>query len=109
MINKYVIYEQYEYWGNNGKTFTEWFVAPMTSIHNTEKGAKEELKIVTENSKAVDKATKLKHCFEIRYIDVETLPKPPIKFHKKGRPSKAEIDRKTDEYNNYWKNQTFID
>lgn len=59
----FVIKCRYEYWSNyEGKKWTKWF-----NVHgekyDTEKEAKEQLKINKKKSDEVDKSTKLKHEF----------------------------------------------
>lgn len=100
MINKYVIYTCYEHYGETGKEKTIWFRAGH--FHNTEESAQEELKKMKELSDNTDKLTKLKHFFEIRYEDITTYPIPGYHYKSKGRPSKAEIEKKEEYYKNYW-------
>lgn len=104
MINRYLIYERYEHWGPNGKAWSKWFITFNTTYAKTEAEAKEAMKHIKKASTEIDKHTKLKHEYEIRLVDVETLPKPPIRYSKKGRPSKSEIEQRQNDYNNFWKN-----
>lgn len=106
MINRYLIYERYEHWTENGKVWSNWFLTFNNIYAKTEDEAKKHLKTIKSTVAYIDKKTKLKHDYEIRLVDVETLPKPSIRYSKKGRPSKEEKDRRQTEYNNYWK--TFI-
>lgn len=103
MINKYIIFERYEYWGKNGKTFTEWFRAPIPEFYDDEKSAKEKIKEIKSNFGEMNKITKCKHEYEAKLIDCETLPIPKIKYSKKGRPSKEDIEKRQFEHDNYWK------
>lgn len=84
---KYTIWTRYERWTKNGKEFTNWFLGYGISFFDTEKEAKEQLKNYKESSNITDKAVKLKHEYEIRYIDIDELPKPKPK-RPRGRPKK---------------------
>lgn len=102
MINRYVIFVRYQYWGVNGKEWTNWFISPCLNFHKTEEGAKNELsKYKASNS---DSITKLKHEYDIKLIDISELPIPKIKFSKKGRPTKKQREEAENKYNNYWEN-----
>ena len=103
MINRYLIYERYEYWGKDGKTWTDWFRTFNTPYAKTEEEAKPIMKEMKKFASECDKHTKLKHEFQIKLVDLETLPKMQIKYGKKGRPSKEEIEQRKYEYDNYWK------
>lgn len=102
MINKYIIFERYEYWGRNGKEFTKWFKMPSSKFYDDENSAKEKIKQIRIDN-TIDKVTKCKHEYEVRLIDCETLPIPEIKFNKKGRPSKKELEIQQFKQKNYWK------
>lgn len=83
---KYTVWSRYEYWGKEGRQFTKWFITKYKC--DDEQSAKDEIKNLKESSDLVDKITKNKHEYEIRYIDIDELPKPsPPK--KRGRPKKV--------------------
>lgn len=103
MINRYLIFERYEHWGKNGKTWTDWFRTYNTPFAKTEEEAIPFLNEMKKFSSNFDKHTKLKHEFQIKLIDIETLPHIQIRYSKRGRPSKAEMKKKQYEYDNYWK------
>lgn len=103
MINRYIIFERYERMGQFGKTFTNWFICPLLPFYKNETDAKEYLNKIIEDSKIYDQKTKLKHEYEIRKIDVETLPVPKVVHGHKGRPSKQLKEKIEYETNNYWK------
>ena len=103
MINRYIVFEQYEYWANNGKQFSNWFRAPLSHFHKTKESAEKELSNIKNSSSNTDKVSKLKHKYEIRKVDIETLPIPKIRYGKTGRPSKKEKERLEYEQKNYWK------
>ena len=84
---KYAIWTRYEMWTKNGKEFTRWFLSYADSFFDTEKEAKEQLKQHKESTDITDKIVKLKHEYEIRYIDIDELPKPKPK-RPRGRPKK---------------------
>lgn len=85
---KYCIYCRYETWTSNGKAFTGWF--NIHKLFDNEDEAKAEMKSMKEFTSSCDKSTKLKHEYEVRYID-ETLIRQ-IRLHRpKGRPKKIEI------------------
>lgn len=88
---KYTIWTRYERWTKNGKEFTNWFLSYGNSFFDTEKEAKEQLKKHKELTDITDKAVKLKHEYEIRYIDIDELPKPKQK-RPRGRPKKNAED-----------------
>jgi hypothetical protein len=75
-------------WTKEGKQFTKWFMTRGASnFFDTENDAIEEMKIQKSSTDITDKVVKLKHEYEIRYIDIDELPKPsPPK--KRGRPKK---------------------
>jgi len=83
----YIVYCRYEYQSLNGKTFTEWF--KFGPGHNSEKEAKEFIKSKLDTIRDVDRHTKLKHEFEIRYIDEMLIPQPKL-TRPKGRPKKID-------------------
>lgn len=84
---KYFIYTRYEYISPSGKTFTEWF---RDSEGFTDKDkANECLKAKKENEKSSFRITKLKHEYELRYID-ETLIIQKRLHRPKGRPKKID-------------------
>jgi hypothetical protein len=101
MINKYIIYSQYEYYSKNGIELTEWF--PIGYKYNSLKEAEDALSKIKEISKYVDKKTKLKHFFNIKCIDITTLPIPTYPVKSKGRKSKKYLKDEEDYYKNYWK------
>lgn len=103
MINRYIIFERYEYINQRGKTFTNWFICPLTHFYKNENIAKEYLKKIIGDSNICDKKTKLKHEYEIRKIDIETLSHPKVIHGHKGRPSKQLKEKIEYETNNYWK------
>lgn len=85
-MQKYYIYCRYEYISDEGKIFTEWFRMPGSYI-DTE-SANKEIENIQSTSKEIDKHTKLKHEYEIRYLDETLIPQPKIK-RPKGRPKKC--------------------
>ena len=52
---------RYEYFGSNGKTWTNWF------NHSYSESPEDEIQTLIEKSKEIDKITKLKH--EYRYVE----------------------------------------
>lgn len=100
MINRYVIYSCYEYFGTNGKGVSSWF--RTGKIHKTKEEAEEELKVMKELSTNTDKATKLKHFFDIRYEDITQYPIPTYHFNTKGRPSNDDLQKRDEYYAHYW-------
>lgn len=82
---KYTVWTRYEYWSKEGKQFTNWFITKYR--FDDEQSAKDEIKVIKENSDLIDKITKNKHEYEIRYIDIDELPKPTPK-RPRGRPKK---------------------
>ena len=84
-ILKYCIYCRYEHWNSEGKKFTKWFSS--NELFDTEDEANAKMKEMKEFVKACDKATKLKHEYEVRYID-ETLVMQRRLHRPKGRPKK---------------------
>lgn len=84
---KYTIWTRYEMWTKNGIEFTRWFLSYGNPFFDNEKDAIVEMKRQKAFSDPTDKLVKLKHEYEIRYIDIDELPKPsPPK--KRGRPKK---------------------
>ena len=101
MLNRYVIYSRYEYIGKDGeKTLTNWF--RFGKILKTEEEANDALSKLKELSDQTDKATKLKHFYEIRFEDITQHPIPTFHFQTKGRPSKEELKRREEYYAHYW-------
>lgn len=82
---KYTVYTRYERWTANGKEFCKWY--HNSNLFDTEDEAKESLNKLKETTKSIDKHTKLKHEFEIRYIDETLLLQTKMKIHK-GRYKK---------------------
>ena len=76
MINRYVIYSCYEYYGLNGKCVTSWF--RIGKMYNTKKDAEEGLKVIKESTINTDKVSKLKQFFDIRYEDITKYPIPDL-------------------------------
>lgn len=68
---KYTVFCQYEYWGREGKTWTQWFKPSSSSFYDTENEAKEKIKQLKEGSKNVTKHTKLKYNYEVRLVDIK--------------------------------------
>lgn len=101
MINKYIIYSCYEHYGKNGIEITNWF--PVGYKYNSLKEAEDSLKQYKELSDYIDKKTKLKHFFEIRNVDITTLPIPSYPKKIRGRKSKQKIEDEKKYYENYWK------
>lgn len=56
---------RYQFWGNNGVEWTNWFNDCTTGSFNTEEEAKTILENLKESTKNTDKITKLKHEFKI--------------------------------------------
>ena len=81
----YAIFCRYEYWVSNHKTFCDYYNTGM--MFNSENEAKEKIKELKDLTKTIDKATKLKHEYEYKYID-ETLIEQPKWHRPKGRPKK---------------------
>jgi hypothetical protein len=100
MINRYVVYSQYEYMGNDKKETTNWFV--VGRYHKTEDEAKEAVKQLKELSDVTDKITKLKHFYDIRLQDITQFPIPTYHFKTKGRPTKDELRKRDEYYAHYW-------
>lgn len=105
-IFRYIVYARYQHYGKTGKEWTKWFKAHNGSYNKTEIEGLEELSRFKESSKNTDKSTKLKHEFELRHVDVETLPVPSYRRHKRGRKSKEELKLEEEYYKNYWKEVT---
>lgn len=104
MLNRYIVYKQYEYWGKNGKQFTEPFRA-SSELHRTEESAKNEIVQLKETSDTIKKATKLDCKYEIRLVDVETLPTAKPHYGKSGRPTKAEKEAAEIREKMFWVNK----
>lgn len=100
MINKYVVYSCYEYFGPEGKGVSSWF--RVGKFYKTEDEAAEYIKESKKLSDSVDKIMKLKHFYEIRYEDITQYPIPTYHFSHKGRPTKEDIQHKENYYKNYW-------
>lgn len=89
---KYAIWTRYERWTKTGKEFTTWFLSfGKKMFFDNENEAKEELKNQKMSTNITDKIVKLKHEYEIRYIDIDELPKPKPK-RPRGRPKKNAED-----------------
>jgi hypothetical protein len=101
MIIKYIIYSCYEHYGKTGIEITDWF--PIGYKYNTKKEANNSLKEYKKLADYIDKKTKLKHFFEIRKIDITTLPVPTYPIKTKGRKSKQQLEKEKEYYENYWK------
>lgn len=84
---KYTVWTRYEHWGKNGKEFTNWFLSYGSSFFDNENEAKQQMKTQKKFTDESDKVVKLKHEYEIRYIDIDELPKPKPK-RPRGRPKK---------------------
>ena len=84
---KYCIYCRYETWTNNGKVFTKWF--NTHKLFDKEDEAKSEMKNMKDFTLSCDKATKLKHEYEVRYIDEQLIPQRRL-HRPKGRPKKID-------------------
>lgn len=84
---KYYIYTRYEYYSPSGKTFTDWFID--SEGYADKNKADEYLKKQKEMGKAAFKSTKLKHEYELRYLD-ETLVVQRRLHRPKGRPKKTD-------------------
>lgn len=100
MINKYIVYSRYEYFGPDGKGLTNWF--SLGKFFDTEDDANDFIKQMKLLSDETDKIMKLKHFYETRYIDITTLPIPTYHFQTKGRPSKEELQKREEYYAHYW-------
>lgn len=101
MIKKYIIYSCYEYYGKTGIGITGWF--PIGYKYNSLKEAKSCLKEYKKVSDYIDKKTKLKHFYEIRNLDITTLPVPSYPKKTRGRKSKQQLEDEKKYYENYWK------
>lgn len=100
MIIKYIIYSCYEHRSKNGIEVTSWF--PVGYKYNSLEEAEEFLKQCKEISDYIDKKTKLKHFFEIREIDITTLPVPSYPIKTRGRKSKQRLEEEDNYYKTYW-------
>lgn len=60
----YKIYCRYEIWTKLGKDYCNWF--PLSNIYNSKEEAKKEIKNITSKFNYIDKATGLKHIYEIK-------------------------------------------
>lgn len=102
MINRYVIYSCYEYYGLNGKCVSSWF--RIGKMYNRKEEAEEGLKVIKESSINTDKVSKLKHFFDIRYEDITQYPIPKYHFTTKGKPSNEDLRKRDEYYAHYWDN-----
>ena len=84
-MKKYYIYCRYEYISTEGKKFTDWF--RQSGVFEIEDLAKQEIEKIKSTSKEIDKHTKLKHEYEVRYLDETLIPQIKMK-RPKGRPKK---------------------
>lgn len=67
-MKNFIIESRYEYWTNQGKEFSNWFV--LDSGKYSEKDGNEKIKNIKKAFADIDKKTKLKH--EYRLSDYET-------------------------------------
>ena len=102
MINRYVIYSCYEYYGLNGKCVTSWF--RIGKMYNTKEDAEKGLKFIKESTINTDKVSKLKHFFDIRYEDITKYPIPTYHFTTKDKPSNEDLCKRDEYYAHYWDN-----
>ena len=84
-MQKYYVYCRYEYISSEGKEFSKWF--RNSNSFDTKELAENELKKIKSTSKEIDKHTKLKHEYEVRYLDETLIPQPRMR-RPKGRPKK---------------------
>ena len=84
-MNKYYIYCRYEYISDIGKKFTDWY--RIGGVFDKEEDANKEIENISSTSKDIDKHTKMKHEYEIRYLDETLIPQIKMK-RPKGRPKK---------------------
>ncbi len=88
-MNKYYVYCRYEYISDKGKKFTDWFRMP--GVFDKEEDVNKEIDNISSTSKDIDKNTKMKHEYEIRYLDETLIPQIKMK-RPKGRPKKSTIE-----------------
>lgn len=100
MIIKYIVYSSYEYYGKTGIEVTDWF--PVSYKYNSLKEAETFLKEYLEVSNYIDKKTKLKHFYDIRQVDITTLPVPSYPNKTRGRKSKQRLEEEDKYYKTYW-------
>lgn len=100
MIIKYIVYSCYEHYSKNGIELTDWF--PVSYKYNSLEEAENFLKQYIEISNYIDKKTKLKHFFEIRKVDITTLPVPSYPIKTRGRKSKQRLEEEDNYYKTYW-------
>lgn len=81
----YSIFCRYEYIGNNGKQFTDYYRYGET--FNNEEDVKKKIKELIDSTKSIDKITKLKHEYKYEYVDETLFPQINLK-RPKGRPKK---------------------
>lgn len=86
---KYYVYCRYEYISSKGKEFTPWFRNPGS--YETKELAENEINNINLTSKDIDKRTKLKHEYEVRYLDETLIPQIRLR-RPKGRPKKYTIE-----------------
>lgn len=67
-MENFIIESRYEYWTNQGKEFSNWFV--LDSGKYSEKDGNEKIQNIKKTFADIDKKTKLKH--EYRLSDYET-------------------------------------
>ena len=84
-MNKYYVYCRYEYISDIGKKFTDWY--RIGGVFDKEEDANKEIENISSTSKDIDKHTKMKHEYEIRYLDETLIPQIKMK-RPKGRPKK---------------------
>lgn len=84
-MNKYYVYCRYEYISDIGKKFTDWYRMP--GVFDKEEDANKEIENISSTSKDIDKHTKMKHEYEVRYLDETLMPQIKMK-RPKGRPKK---------------------
>ena len=68
-----------------GKKFTDWY--RIGGVFDTEEDANKEIENISSTSKDIDKHTKMKHEYEVRYLDETLMPQIKMK-RPKGRPKK---------------------
>ena len=91
---KYAIYCRYDYWGRNGKEWTNWFTSYGDRYFDTEDEANIVMKEKIEQCKASDKISKTNREFKVEPIDIDLLPTPapPKEKKKRGRSKKNAAD-----------------
>lgn len=90
-MEKYAIFQRYEYRSISGITWTKWFRVFGSPITDNENELIEDLKKVKENFKSIDKKSHLKNEYEIQkfdYIPFSELPKPEKKKRKTKKTEK---------------------